>query len=212
MSTIVLKLRKSRLTVHPIHWPTGLIYSDSQNVEVFSDHLSKFLEATTTSRLPDSEDDSNEAFEGFENVEGPILSANMGETQAIVSILKRQKPPSPTIRNCPTPIPDRLLAVVNATLSLQVLSDIWKISNVVVTPRRDKDALLPQNHRPSVILYCLRAELLVLRPLHGEKLGFRAGLSTDYQLFRVTDAIRDSLKCKEIIDTVFLVPSAFDTV
>lgn len=35
------KLRKSRLTDHPLHGPSGLVYGDVEEVEVFADHIQR---------------------------------------------------------------------------------------------------------------------------------------------------------------------------
>lgn len=59
----------------------------------------------------------------------------------------------------------------------------------------------------------MRTVLLKLHPLQDEQFGFKVGASTDFQRFRVTEAIRDGFERKEIVGAVFLdLASAFDTV
>lgn len=69
-----------------------------------------------------------------------------------------------------------------------------------------KDQKHPKNYRPlsnlskiveKVIVIRLREELTEVEPISQEKLGFRAGHSTEHQLLRIKDAIRDKFGRKE---------------
>lgn len=85
---------------------------------------------------------------------------------------------------------------------------------MIMMPKRDKNRLFTQNCRQIKLLpdfseiveavILSRADLLELRPMQDEQLGFRTRLSVDYQLFRVTEALRYSLEGKEITVAIFL--------
>lgn len=57
--------------------------------------------------------------------------------------------------------------------------------------------MLLSDHLESVVLTRLRDEVAEVEPIPAEQFGFRAGLSTDIQLFQIAEAIRDGLTRRE---------------
>lgn len=76
--------------------------------------------------------------------------------------------------------------------------------------------LFLQNHKPISLISCfikpvkaliltwLKEEIFVHQLIQNEQLSFRDGLSTEFQLFLLTEAIREALQRKESPDVIFL--------
>lgn len=91
-------------------------------------------------------------------------------------------------------------------------------------PKRGKDSLFPQSHRAIALtsyLYKIAEanilnrlkELFALHILQEEQFGFNERVATAFQLFSVTEAIRNSLEVQKTMGAVFLdIERAFDTV
>lgn len=59
----------------------------------------------------------------------------------------------------------------------------------------------------------LKEEIFLRVPIQDEQFGFREGLSTEFQLFCLTEAVRDALERRETVGAVFIdIARAFDTV
>lgn len=112
------------------------------------------------------------------------------------------------------------LKIINAILNLNHFPDVWKHAMIVFILKLSKNHRLQQNYRPISFLFSLskvaktvRDELVNFNPLPEEQFIYQAGLSTDFQFFRLTEAIRDSLERRETTVTVFLnFEKAFGTV
>lgn len=98
-------------------------------------------------------------------------------------------------------------------------------ADVVMVPKPGKDVTLPDSFRPisllsgvakiteAVVLFRLRDELQTLEAIPNDQFGFRAGLSTDLQLYRLTEEIRGGIQERMSTVAVFLdISNAFDTV
>lgn len=157
--TKALKLGRTRRADHPLHGSSGLVYDDAGKAEAFADHFERVFGGVDDG---DSDDDSLGEPEGDDPP--PLRSdrippVTLEEIGLTIDSLKKGKAPGPdnitnaTIKRVPESVREGLATIINAIFDLQAFPSTWKRANVVVIPKKDKDALFPQNHRPiSLIL------------------------------------------------------------
>lgn len=92
---------------------------------------------------------------------------------------------------------DILTVILNAVLSQNSFSSDWKQAEVVMISKPRKDLQLPSSYRPINLLSNLskKAEAIIFDDeahlLPDDQFGFRQGLSTEFQLLRLTDEVRN---------------------
>lgn len=118
-----------------------------------------------------------------------------------------------------------LMHIYRACLKLSYFPEVWKCAKVIPIPQPKKDQALACNYSPISLLSSLSKvlEKLILTRLKAhisthdifinEQFGFRPGHSTNHQLLRLCNHIRDSLQKKRSTRMItFDVEKAFDSV
>lgn len=160
-----------------------------------------------------------------------LAPASEQEINTTIKSLKPGKAPgydnisNVALKKLPDKVVSELTRVINATLRLGYFPLVWKHSIVISIPKPGKYHLFPCNYRPISLISCLgkiaeaiilsrlKEELFVINLIQVEQFGFRKGLSTDFQLFRLTEAIKNAIERRETVGAVFLdIEKAFDTV
>lgn len=118
-----------------------------------------------------------------------------------------------------------LTKIFNACLTLCYFPRTWRHAFVTAIPKPQKDATVPSNYRPisllsstskvfeRVILHRINSFLSSGNYIPYEQFGFQAGHSTNHQLVRLTQSVKNDLSQKRSTGLILLdVEKAFDSV
>jgi Reverse transcriptase (RNA-dependent DNA polymerase)/Endonuclease-reverse transcriptase len=171
-------------------------------------NINFFLPLINESCLPTPREIST-LIRGFKNKKSP------GD-DSINNILLKQLPKKAIVL---------IMHIFRACFKISYFPSAWKCAKVVPIPKPGKDQAVACNYRPisllnslskileKLILSRLNSHISAHKLLNDEQFGFRTGHSTNHQLLRVCNYIRESLKKKHSTGMVtFDIEKAFDSV
>lgn len=153
------------------------------------------------------------------------------EVKDIIRRLKNKKAPgmdglkNVLLKHIPRKGLVALTKIFNGCLKLQYFPEVWKHALVVAVAKPNKDITNPSNYRPISLLSTLSKifERLILNRINRhleisnviphEQFGFKVGHSTNHQLCRITQAIKNGFANGKSTGMVMLdVEKAYDSV
>lgn len=153
------------------------------------------------------------------------------EISKLIRSLKNGKSPgddsinNALVKQLPKKAVIMIMQIFRACLRLAYFPNSWKCAKVVPIPKPGKDHAQACNYRPisllntlsklleKVILNRLKSHLSTKNILPNEQFGFRAGHSTNHQLLRVCNYVKEALRRKHSTGMViFDIEKAFDSV
>jgi hypothetical protein len=161
----------------------------------------------------------------------PMVAVTIDETEFLIKRLRNRKAPgidgisNRTLKKLTDTGVEYLTNILNACLEQQYFPDSWKNADIILLPKPGKNLKLPQNHRPISLLptmskileRAIKSRLQITidekKLIPDEQHGFRKGHSTNHQLLRTTEYIKDALNHRKFTTGLFLdIAKAFDKV
>lgn len=218
----------------PIQGKTHLACNAKDKAEVLADSLQEQFTPNPPSRITSSVtaqvDHYLDAHQQSDHKDDPT-PITLSEMETHVKRLKNKKAPgidgitNQVIKELPGIACERLVDIFNASLRLQHFPRPWKEAKVVAFPKPGKSHRDPANWRPISLLSGLSkllerailSRLMEYNESNGgfidQQFGFRKHHSTNHQLLRVVNRIRNGFNRKTHTAGVFLdVAKAFDRV
>lgn len=221
--------------IPPIKTATKILTSD---IDKANEIGSAFCKAHSTT-FNDLSDLSTENAVGMSynniNFLVPVITESSLPTPRVISRLirglkNRKSPGDDSINNTllkqlPKKAIVLLMHIFRACLRLSYFPSAWKCAKIVPIHKPGKDQAVANNYRPisllnslskileKLILSSLKSHISAHSLLKDEQFGFRAGHSTNHQLVRVCNYIKEALKKKHSTGMVtFDIEKAFDSV
>lgn len=165
----------------------------------------------------------------------PVVSESALPTPREISLLirrlKNKKSPgddhinNTLLKQLPRQAIVMMMYIYRTCFRLSYFPSAWKCAKIVPIPKPGKDHALACNYRPisllnslskileKLMLHRLQSHISAHNILINEQFGFRTGHSTDHQLLRVTNHIKESLRARHSTGMItFDIEKAFDSV
>ncbi|GFW65522.1 probable RNA-directed DNA polymerase from transposon X-element [Trichonephila clavipes] len=214
-----------------LHGPSGMAFSDFEKAEAFKDTLEvtfqENAEPYSDDKIEEVENLVTHYFDNFNTLTPPLTSPF--EVRGIIKKLPNRKSPGPdqipniALKYLPINAITHLTKIYNRCLINCHFPTQWKIANVVMLPKPNRDHKFSQNYRPisllnttakifeRIILNRIKTHCKAIDCIPPEQCGFREGHSTLHQLIRATNIINEGFASKLYTVGVFWMSKGHST-
>lgn len=218
----------------PLRYNDNLLITDYEKCECIANQFSKSHLISSGLGDHDIIEEVNSSLNFINSSEVNFSSIRLvkpAEIKNNIKRLKNKKCPgndgicNRVIKKCPKQVLILLTYIFNACFKLSYFPSNWKSAVIVPVPKPKKDIALPESYRPISLLNCFSKlfENSILERINDhlsshnilppQQFGFRSGHSTNHQVLRLVNDIRNNNNSRISSGIVLLdIEKAFDNV